>query len=288
MSLYQKGLRYYLRLDRNGQPVLGSLVARRRKPSGRFIDLTPYINFCCNAEFGAGDITTLDAPANLAADPAGPGELNITWDPVDNATSYTVFIDGIEVHSGGSTGFLATGLVDGQIYSIDVVATRGAIESTPANTNGTPNGPGTTTTTTSTSTTTTSTSTTSTTSTTTAAPIPVQWMSQVGDPHPDLSTNVDSFVYTGSGTMASVSDPIEIDVHDATAYPDNNFIVVKVPATVTDKTVWADDPVNAPFNNGAIPDSNMRAMVSFGGFDYYYSRVGMIFDHTVSSRVTFS
>lgn len=273
MIPYHKGLRYYLRLDKNGQPVLGSLVARRKKPSGRFIDLTPYINFCCNAEFGAEDIE-LGVPDNLTLVSGGPGELIISWDPVDGATSYTILIDGVEVFSGGSTGFIATGLVAGATVTVEVYASRGSTDGDPASDDGIVGG--------------TPTTTTTTTSTTTAAPIPVLWMSQVLDPHATLIASSDPFTYTGSDTMASASSDIVIDVHDATAYPDNNFFVIKVPSAVTTKTVWADDPINAPFNNGVIPDSIFRDMVSFGGFDYYYTRVGQIWDHTVGSVVTLS
>lgn len=120
------------------------------------------------------------------------------------------------------------------------------------------------------------------------APITVEWASVAADPHTNLSGGLDPYTYTGSDTLASLSDDIVIDVHDATLYPENDFLIVKVPSGVTNKTLWTDDPVNAPFHNGSIPDSEMRDMVTFGGFDYYYSRVGEVWDHTPSSRVTLS
>lgn len=118
--------------------------------------------------------------------------------------------------------------------------------------------------------------------------ITARWMSQAADPHPDLSTNNDPFTYTGSAVLPSNSANIIADLHDAAIYPDNDFFVFKVPSGVTDKTLWTDDLTNAPFNAGTIPDSIFRDMVSFGGFDYYYTRVGQIWDHTPGSVVTLS
>lgn len=120
-----------------------------------------------------------------------------------------------------------------------------------------------------------------------AAPVlTAEWAYSATDPHTALSGSTDPFTYSGgSAVLASTSSNIVVDAHLMT---DNDFIIIRVPASITTKTLWADDPVNAPFNNGGIPDSNFRAMVSFGGYDYYYSRVGMIFDHTSTSRVTLS
>jgi hypothetical protein len=50
--LYGKRFRYFIRLDKNGQPILGTFIARKKKPEGKgWLDITAGINFCCNAEF---------------------------------------------------------------------------------------------------------------------------------------------------------------------------------------------------------------------------------------------
>lgn len=48
-NLFQKGFRYYVRLDANNQPVLGSLIARKKPPrdGGKWMDVTDCLVACC-------------------------------------------------------------------------------------------------------------------------------------------------------------------------------------------------------------------------------------------------
>jgi len=50
--LYGKRFRYYIRLDKNGQPILGTFIARKKRPEGKgWLDVTAGIDFCCNTEY---------------------------------------------------------------------------------------------------------------------------------------------------------------------------------------------------------------------------------------------
>lgn len=59
-NLFQKGYRYYVRLDANNQPVLGSLIARKRPPrtSGKFMDVTDCLIACCQTTTTTTSSTT--------------------------------------------------------------------------------------------------------------------------------------------------------------------------------------------------------------------------------------
>jgi hypothetical protein len=61
------------------------------------------------------------------------------------------------------------------------------------------------------------------------------------------------------------NEPLSITL--TTAAADNQFEVIKVPNGESVKTIW----FNTALNNGTIPDLIFEPMVSFGGFDYYYT-----------------
>lgn len=52
--------RYFIRLDANNIPVEGSLVRRKKKPAGRFIDITEAVVQCCL--YTTTTTTTTEAP----------------------------------------------------------------------------------------------------------------------------------------------------------------------------------------------------------------------------------
>jgi hypothetical protein len=85
------------------------------------------------------------------------------------------------------------------------------------------------------------------------------------DYYPILLTNSDPFNYNISFPITHNS-PISFNM--PASMPANQYMLVKVPATESIKTVW----FNTPLNNGTIPDSVFQNIVQFGGFTYYASR----------------
>ena len=87
----------------------------------------------------AAPVVTPAAPAGLKA-AAGDGQVELTWDKVENAKSYTVYQDGKAIKTGlTDTKFTVTGLTNGTKYSFTVTATAdkesaksAAVEVTPA------------------------------------------------------------------------------------------------------------------------------------------------------------
>lgn len=58
--LLSKGYRYYVRLSGNGQPILGSMIARRKAPrrgNGEWADVTTCLSGCCGVSLTAVDTT---------------------------------------------------------------------------------------------------------------------------------------------------------------------------------------------------------------------------------------
>jgi hypothetical protein len=85
------------------------------------------------------------------------------------------------------------------------------------------------------------------------------------DFYPVLLTNSDPFTY---GTTYSIVHDAPIVITLPPAMPSNVYILAKVPAGESIKTIWN----NTPLNNGTIPDVVFEAVVTFGGWDYYASR----------------
>jgi len=64
----------------------------------------------------------------------------------------------------------------------------------------------------------------------------------------------------------------------------NQYIVVRYPSTESVKTTYS----NAPLNNGLIPSIAFNAIVTFGGFNYIFSRSGNPFSQNTSAPLIFS
>lgn len=94
------------------------------------------------------------------------------------------------------------------------------------------------------------------------------------DPNTDLQAHVDNFTYQES---FSITHNIPISAPIPQAGSNNKYWIIKVPSTESDKTTWA----NGPFNFGSIPDAVFQSLITFGGFDYYYTRVAASFDYTI-------
>ncbi len=100
------------------------------------------------------------------------------------------------------------------------------------------------------------------------------------DPFPSLSIGLDNFVYQLS---QNISNNAPITWTWPTAAQNNQFELIKVPVGQSLKTIW----FNTPLNQGTIPDAIFRSVITFGGFDYYCSRVAMSIDSTQPTE-TFS
>lgn len=85
------------------------------------------------------------------------------------------------------------------------------------------------------------------------------------DPGPTLLSNSDPFTYQISYSITH-NQPVSIPLTSAAA--NNQFLVAKIPSTESDKTIW----FSTVLNNGTIPDFVFAPMLTFGGFDYYYTK----------------
>lgn len=95
------------------------------------------------------------------------------------------------------------------------------------------------------------------------------------DPYPVLSTNTDNLTYQGTFPITN-GQPLVVTWPLAAA--DNMFEVVKYPISQSIKTVWSF----SPFNNGTVPDAVMRAIITFGGFNYLITRTSISFSTTAN------
>ena len=57
--------------------------------------------------------------------------------------------------------------------------------------------------------------------------------------------------------------------------PAGKFLVFKIASSQTDKSTWAN---TGTLNSGNIPDSVFRELITFGGYDYYCTRIAYVFD----------
>jgi hypothetical protein len=94
------------------------------------------------------------------------------------------------------------------------------------------------------------------------------------DPNTDLQAHIDNFTYQESFSITH-NTPISVPIPQAGS--SNKYWIIKVPSTESDKVSWA----NGPFNFGSIPDAVFQSLITFGGFDYYYTRVAASFDYTI-------
>lgn len=67
--------------------------------------------------------TAPDAPSGLVGAP-GNGQVTLSWNPVNGATSYLVMRDGVALGNTSSPGYSDTGLTNGQTYTYVVFAYR--------------------------------------------------------------------------------------------------------------------------------------------------------------------
>lgn len=93
------------------------------------------------------------------------------------------------------------------------------------------------------------------------------------NPGPTLLLNSDPFSYQINSVITH-NQPVSIPLTVAAA--SNQFLVVKVPSTESAKINWA----NTTFNFGTIPDFVFAAMITFGGWDYYYTKQLISMDST--------
>jgi hypothetical protein len=99
------------------------------------------------------------------------------------------------------------------------------------------------------------------------------------DPNADLQAHIDNFDYLytfGLTHNATIFVPLE------QAGAENKYYVIRIPSTESDKTIW----FNTALNNGSIPDAVWQNLITFGGFDYYYTRVAASFDYNVTLNLS--
>lgn len=115
---------------------------------------------------------------------------------------------------------------------------------------------------------------------TVTAALSAQWWFGPDDPYADLSAGIDNLSY-------QVSENITHNAAIVIPYPsgaeNNQFNVLRYPNSESDKTIW----VNTNFNQGAIPDSVMRAILNINGSKYIVSRNAMSLD-ALTTTLTYS
>lgn len=107
-----------------------------------------------------------------------------------------------------------------------------------------------------------------------------QWWFGPTDPFPALSGGTDTLSYQIS---EAISHNAAIVVNYPSGAENNQFNVLRYPNTENDKVTW----VNTNFNQGAVPDSVMRAILNINGFKYIISRNAMSLD-PVTTTLTYS
>lgn len=96
-----------------------------------------------------------------------------------------------------------------------------------------------------------------------------------------LLANSDVVPYVGTFPITS-GQPLSFTWPSGAA--NNQFIVIRYPATESVKTTYS----NAPLNNGLIPSIAFNAVVTFGGFNYIFSRSGNPFSQNTAAPLIFS
>jgi hypothetical protein len=109
-----------------------------------------------------------------------------------------------------------------------------------------------------------------------------QWWWGPTDPFPALSGGSDTLSYQISEAITH-NAAIVINYAAQSGAENNQFNVLRYPDTENDKTIW----VNTSLNQGTIPDSIMRAILTINGFKYVISRNAMSLD-PVTTTLTYS
>jgi len=113
--------------------------------------------------------------------------------------------------------------------------------------------------------------------------VPVSaWGWSANDSFADLQAGTDNINYQGSGEFANTENIIA-DFH---LMPNQQYAVLKTPATHKTLTAWSD--TGSSLNYGQIPDSVFREPFTVGQFTYYVTRVPVDFSTGADARVVFN
>lgn len=96
-----------------------------------------------------------------------------------------------------------------------------------------------------------------------------------------LQANTDNVPYIGTFPVTA-GQPLSYTWPSGAA--NNQYIVVKYPATESIKTTYT----NAPVNNGVIPSIAFASIVTFGGWNYIFSRTDNPFSQNTNAPLIFS
>lgn len=129
--LLSKGYKYYVRLAGNGQPILGSLVARKvppRRSNVTCTNITPCLEGCCGVTLTAVDTTvTIDSLTGDLITLAGIVSSNndtLSFTPVEtNSGDVVINADGTWVIVGTVTGTIIVVVTDEHNNSITLTIT---------------------------------------------------------------------------------------------------------------------------------------------------------------------
>jgi hypothetical protein len=95
-----------------------------------------------------------------------------------------------------------------------------------------------------------------------------------------LEASTDDVPYLGTFTITN-GQPLSITFPSAAA---NQFFVIKYPSSQSIKTSYT----NLPLNTGIIPNIAWNAILTFGGFNYIFTRTGNVFGLNYLNPLIFS
>lgn len=89
------------------------------------------------------------------------------------------------------------------------------------------------------------------------------------DYYSDLISNNDIVPYQGN-FASTVGGSMAVTFPSGADAPAGKFLVIRIPSTQTDRSAWINV---VTLNQGIIPDSVFRDIISFSGYDYYMTRI---------------
>lgn len=110
--LLSKGYKYYVRLSGNGQPILGSLIARKvppRRSNGTWANITPCLEGCCGVTLTSTE-TTIDISTETGSILTLAGVTSSAGDTL-SVTPIDVNGGDVIVNSDGTFEIIATAAV---------------------------------------------------------------------------------------------------------------------------------------------------------------------------------
>lgn len=102
------------------------------------------------------------------------------------------------------------------------------------------------------------------------------------DYYSDLISNNDNVPYNGT-SPGIIGNPMSATFAAGASHADGKYLVFKVASSMNNKSSWNN--IGSFGNSGNIPDGVFREPISFGGNDYYCTRIAYVFDPSFLTMV---